>query len=188
MGETFEISLPGLREEPLINNPQNLIIFSRPKVGKSTLLTGLEDSLLLDIEDGSNYLKNIRVLKAKTVEEIKAIGKLIKEAGNPYKYIAIDTITALGPICIDYAEELYSRVPIGRYWFEPNRDGVTGKEIHGNILNLPKGGGYSFYWEAYEKIINYIMTWAPHLIQFGHVKDSEIGIKPEFHEKIFRSA
>ena len=108
-----EIVLPMTKVSAETKSPKNLIIFSKPKVGKTTLLANLENCLILDLEDGSDYVDAIK-LKAKSVDDIRAIGKAIKEAGYPYKYIAVDTITALEEMCIPFAEDLYSKSSMGK--------------------------------------------------------------------------
>ena len=156
------------------HNPKNLIIFSKPKTGKTSLLAGLEGALILDLEDGSDFVDAVKI-KARSIADIRAIGKAIKEAGYPYKYIGIDTITALEDMAIDYAEEIYAKTPMGKGWFEATRDGErSGKEKYGNILNMPEGAGYKWHREAYQKVLDYIMTWAPNIIQLGHVKDIKL--------------
>jgi hypothetical protein len=159
-----EIVLPMTKVSAETKSPKNLIIFSKPKVGKTTLLANLENCLILDLEDGSDYVDAIK-LKAKSVDDIRAIGKAIKEAGYPYKYIAVDTITALEEMCIPFAEDLYSKSSMGKNWF------TDGKPKYGNILNMPNGAGYPWLREAFTKVVDYIKTWAPRIILVGHVKD-----------------
>ena len=161
----MEIKLPTGKVPAEAASPRNLIIFSKPKTGKTTLLSQLDDCLILDLEKGSKYLEAMKV-EANSIEEIKHIGKAIKEAGNPYKYVAVDTITALEEMCIPYAEELYTRSPMGKNW------PTEGKAKHGSLLNLPNGAGYPWLREAFVKVIDYIKTWAPRTILVGHVKDT----------------
>lgn len=156
-------------------NPKNLILFSRPKTGKTSLFAQLEGFLILDLENGSNYVDAIK-LKASSIDEIKKIGAAIKEAGYPYNGIIVDTCTALEEMCIPYAELIYSKTSMGKNWFKANATGTgyaddAGKKMYGNILNMPMGAGYPFLREAFSKIIDYIKTWAPHIILSGHVKD-----------------
>jgi energy-coupling factor transporter ATP-binding protein EcfA2 len=161
----MEIKLPTGKVPAAHKSPKNLIIFSKPKAGKTTLLSQLDDCLILDLENGSDYVDAMKV-KATSLAEIKQIGAAIKEAGNPYKYIAVDTITALEEMCIPYAEELYTRSPMGKNW------PTEGKAKHGSLLNLPNGAGYPWLREAFVKVIDYIKTWAPRTILVGHVKDT----------------
>jgi stage III sporulation protein SpoIIIAA len=91
MGEVFEVVLPTMNVPISNTNPRNLIIFSKPKTGKTTLVAGLPNCLLLDLEKGSDYVSAMKI-QASNIEEIKAIGKAIKEADYPYEYICIDTI------------------------------------------------------------------------------------------------
>jgi energy-coupling factor transporter ATP-binding protein EcfA2 len=159
-----EIILPMTKVSAETKSPKNLIIFSKPKVGKTTLLSQLENCLILDLEDGSDYVDAVKI-KAKSIDDIRAIGKAIKEAGYPYKYVAVDTITALEEMCIPFAEDLYSKSSMGKNWF------TDGKPKYGSILNMPNGAGYPWLREAFTKVVDYLKTWAPRIILVGHVKD-----------------
>jgi hypothetical protein len=169
-----EIKLPTKKVKATAQSPKNLIIFSKPKVGKTALLAGLDNCLILDLEDGSDYVDALKI-KAKSVEDIKAIGEEIKKQGLPYKYIAIDTITALEEICVPFAEILYSRTSMGKNWFKKNTDGTlspqSGKAAYGNVLNLPNGAGYVYLRNAITKMTEYLKSLAPRIILVGHVKD-----------------
>ena len=169
-----EIKLPLKKVKAETQSPKNLIIFSKPKVGKTALLAYLDNCLIIDLESGTDYVDALKI-KASSVEDIKNIGEEIKKAGNPYTYIALDTITALEEICIPYAELLYSKKAMGKSWFKQTADGKlardSGKAQYGNILNLPNGAGYSYLREAMTKIIEYVKTLAPRIILVGHIKD-----------------
>jgi len=159
-----EIKLPTEIVKAVHKSPKNLILIAKPKVGKTTLLSKLENCLILDLEDGSDYVDAMKV-KARSIKDIKAIGDQIKASGYPYDIIAVDTITALEDMCIPYAEDLYAKSPGGKNWFTEN------KAKYGNILNLPNGSGYAWLREAFTKLTDYIKTWAPKVILVGHIKD-----------------
>jgi hypothetical protein len=159
------IVLPTKKVGALVKSPKNLIIFSKPKVGKTTLLAGLDNCLIIDLEEGTDYVEALKV-KARSVSDIARIGEAIKAAGKPYKYIAVDTITALEEMCIPRAEELYSKSLQGKNWYS------KGKLEYKSILNLPNGAGYPWLKEAFTEVVNYIKTLAPYIIQVGHIKDT----------------
>jgi hypothetical protein len=117
-------------------NPKNLIIFSKPKTGKTSLVAELPNCLILDLEKGSNYVDALKI-KVESFDHLKEIGKEILKQGKPYDYIAIDTITALEEMATGYAEILYSQTPIGKKWFLPG----GGKEKYKVITFLPDGAG-----------------------------------------------
>jgi hypothetical protein len=170
------IKLPTKKVKAESKSPKNLIIFAKPKVGKTSMLAELEDCLIIDLEDGSDYVDALK-LKADSIEAIKAIGEEIKKANYPYKYIALDTITKLEELCIPYAEKIYSNKPMGKSWFKKAADGKSlssesGKAQYGNILNLPNGAGYPYLREAMTKVIEYVKTLAPRIILVGHIKDT----------------
>ena len=172
-----EFILPMQKVKASTQSPKNLILFSAPKVGKTELVAGLENNLILDMEDGSDYVDAIKI-KVKTVQDIKAVGVKIKEAGYPYDYVTCDTVTALEEMCKPYAELLYSRTPMGKNWFKKDKDGnlvpESGKRTYGDITSLPKGGGYTYLRQAFTNIVEHIKTFAPRIILLGHVKDSQI--------------
>lgn len=156
-------------------NPKLMVIFSKPKTGKTSLFAQLDNFLILDLEKGSDFVSGLK-LKANSIEDIQKIGNNIKLAGYPYKGIIVDTCTALEDMCIPYAEQIYSKTSMGKNWFKANAAGTgyaddSGKKQYGSILNMPMGAGYPFLREAFFKIIEYIKTWAPHIILSGHVKD-----------------
>lgn len=169
-----EVTLPKKKSAAVHKSPKNLIIFSKPKVGKTSLLAELDDCLILDLEKGSDYVDAMKI-QVSSVEEIKAIGEQIKKEDYPYKYIAIDTITALEEMCVPYAEKIYSKTSIGKNWFKVNADGSlasdSGKAIYGNILQMPNGAGYPYLRDAFTRVIEYVKTLAPRIILIGHIKD-----------------
>lgn len=132
--EEKKIVLPMEAAPAKIKNPRNLIIFSKYKVGKTSALAQLPNSLIIDLENGSDYVSG-RILKANSVEDIKTIGKAIEEAGKPYKYVIIDNVTKLEEMCIPYAELLYSKTLPGKNWF------TQSKSQYGGLLALPNGAG-----------------------------------------------
>ena len=173
------IVLPTAKVSAATKSPKNLIIFSKPKVGKTSLLAELPNCLILDLESGSDYVDALK-LKATSVGEIKEIGKAIIEAGKPYDYIAVDTITALETMCVTEAEKMYMATPMGKpTWLKklPDNSGwdpSSQKFKYGSILNLPNGQGYGYLREAIVSVIEYIKTLAPRVILLGHVKDAMI--------------
>lgn len=148
-------------------SPSNMVIFSKPKVGKTSILADLPECLILDLQKGTNFI-DAMAIHATSVEDIVEIGKAIRAKETPpYKFIAIDTGTDLEEMCIPYAEKLYMKTPMGSNWLEPKQ----GKDKYGSILNMPNGSGYPWLREAFTKMLNYIKTWAPRTIISCHVKD-----------------
>ena len=161
------ITLPTGIVGAVTKSPKNLVIFSKPKVGKTTLLSQLKDSLLIDLEDGSDYVAAVKI-KITTIQDLFNLETAILSAGKPYKYIAIDTISALEELCLPYAEHMYSKTPMGANWFLAG----GGKSKYGSILNMPNGSGYPWQRAAFEEVIKRFKLLCPHLILLGHVKDT----------------
>ena len=162
--ESTPIVLPTTPVAATVTNPKNLIIYAKPKIGKTSALIQLDNALLIDLEDGSDYVSGLKI-KAHNVADIRRIGDAIIAANRPYKYIIIDTITALEEMCIPLAEETYSHTAIGKSWF------TKGKLEYGSIINLPNGSGYFWLRNAFDKVIGFIKQLAPYIVFVGHVKD-----------------
>ena len=147
-------------------NPKRLIVYSKPKTGKTTAFAGLDDNLIIDLESGADYVEALKV-KANNLQELKEVGKAIKEAGHPYKYITIDTVTALEDMVMPLAISLYQKTPMGK-----NYSGDS-------ILTLPNGAGYLYIRQAFFQVLDFIDTLAPHIILSGHIKDKQVVDKGE---------
>ena len=147
-------------------NPKRLIVYSKPKTGKTTAFAGLDDNLIIDLENGADYVEALKV-KANNLQELKEVGKAIKEANYPYKYITIDTVTALEDMVMPLAISLYQKTPMGK-----NYSGDS-------ILTLPNGAGYLYIRQAFFQVLDFIDTLAPHIILSGHIKDKQVDDKGE---------
>lgn len=157
--------LPTKREKPKKIDPTKIVIFSLPKVGKSSALSALDNNLIIDLEDGADYYDTMSV-KASNVSELNEIATAIEEAGNPYKYITIDTITVLQDMVGDLAIYMYKQTPMGKSY--------KGSDI----LTLPNGAGYYYHRKAFDKIVDRFDSLCETLILVGHVKDKYIEKKP----------
>lgn len=165
---TTGIVLPTSIVKSIVKSPKNMIIFSKPKVGKTTLLSKLDGCLIIDLENGSDYVDALK-LKATNITELYAIATAITNASKPYKYIAIDTITALEEMCVPLAEHDYWKSPMGTNWYTPE---TGGKAKYKSILNLPNGAGYPWLRNAFERTMTMLKGLAPHVIFVGHIKDT----------------
>ncbi len=152
------IELPKERIKAESKSPRKLLIYSAPKVGKTTVGSMLDNNLMLDFENGATFLDSMRV----HIPDLKVLDEVVKAivaAGKPYKYGTVDTTTRLEELVLPYALKLYKDTPMGA-----NFKGD-------NVLTLPNGAGYLYLREAYTKISNIIDSLFPRIIYFGHLKD-----------------
>lgn len=147
-------------------NPKRIVIYSKPKTGKTTAYAGLENNLILDLENGTDYVDALKV-KINNLQELLDTGKAIKEAGCPYKFVTIDTVTALEDMIMPLAVKLYKQTAMGK-----NFDGTS-------VITLPNGAGYLYIRQAFFQVLDFIDTLAPHIILSGHIKDKQVDDKGE---------
>jgi len=162
----MSIVLPTSKVKAERVNPKRLIIYSKPKTGKTTAYAGLEDNLIIDLENGSDYVEALKV-KVSSLQELLDTGKAIKAAGSPYKFVTIDTVTALEDMIMPLAIKLYRATAMGK-----NFDGDT-------VVTLPNGAGYLYIRQAFFQVLDFIDTLAPTIILSGHIKDKVVDDKGE---------
>ena len=162
----MSIVLPTKKVKKERVNPKRLIIYSKPKTGKTTAFAGLKNNLILDLENGSGYVEALKV-KIDNLQELLDTGKAIKEADKPYDYVTVDTVTALETMVMPLAIKLYRKTPMGKNF---SGDDITA---------LANGAGYLYIRQAFFQVLDFIDTLAPHIILSGHIKDKVVDDKGE---------
>jgi hypothetical protein len=163
--------LPKEKSTPKVNNPKFLILFGRPKAGKSTLMANLDNNLIIDLENGYQALSAL-IVQARTVNDFaeiaNALREEIKNTGKfPYKHITIDNATRLEEMCLSYACQLYRQTPMGKTY--------QGTDIR----TLPNGSGYMYLRQAVRKVIDMFRDLCESLILVAHVKEKMINKEGE---------
>tara|TARA_R100000781_G_C4065922_1_gene122789 strand:- start:403 stop:1059 length:657 start_codon:yes stop_codon:yes gene_type:complete len=75
------------------DNPKIMLLYGAPKVGKTTMLSQLDDCLILDTEQGSRMVSG-HILELNSKDDLMAFYKEAEE-GHSFKYVALDTIDKL---------------------------------------------------------------------------------------------
>ncbi len=165
------IVLPKEKVKAKVENPRFLIIFGKPKAGKTTLASKLDNNLIIDLEGGSEFLEALAV-QARSVKDLGEIANAIREeikstGKKPYKYITLDNASRLEEICLSYAATLYRQTPMG-------------KNYSGNdVRTLPNGSGYMYLQQAVRKVIDMFRDLCDNFILIGHLKDKMINKEGE---------
>lgn len=160
------IVLPTNKVPATSTNPHFLIIYGRPKSGKTSSLAQLEGNLIIDLEGGSTFIDALAV-QARDVNTLGEIAQAIRaknsEVGHSfYKRITIDNATRLEEICLPYAATLYRQTPIAKNW--------KGTDVR----TLPNGSGYFYIRQAVRKVIDMFRDLCDEFILVGHVKDVQV--------------
>lgn len=165
-----------------VEEPSKMLIFALPKVGKTTITAQLPNSLLIDLENGSEFVKGVKQnVKKKAAEkgvhQIKYLTELANairaknaELGRAaYDFIIIDPLTTLENLAMELAAMEYRKSIIGQNW--------TGTNI---IKDVQKGAGYEWLRDSFEKLYKMFDGLAGKaLILLGHVKLTSIAKKGE---------
>ncbi len=177
----MKIELPKSKIPATRVNPKSMVIFSQPKVGKTTICAELDNSLIIDVEDGSEFVDAVKINVLELTKEqskekgkeilpiqvLKGIIDTIKEANKErgdyvYKVGILDTVTALEPIVLPLAKKLYKATTMGRNW------------MGDDVTTLPNGAGYGYTRKALAMIISELEELFDTLIILGHVKAKDV--------------
>lgn len=163
--------LPTEKVPAVVTDPRFLIVYGRPKSGKTSCLAQLPNNLIIDLEGGSMFIEALAV-QARSVSDLGDIASAIRakntEVGhNFYKRITIDNATRLEEICLSYAATLYRQSPVGKNW--------KGTDVR----TLPNGSGYFYIRQAVRKVIDMFKELCDEFILVGHVKDVQIDTNGE---------
>jgi AAA domain len=150
------IILPTTVQKAKSINPKTIVIYGKPKTGKTTALSKLPSCLIIDVEAGSAFIDGMIVQPPENAGPVarfkwlKELAATIKEAGKPYDYVAIDTLSQLDIDAEWVGTYNYMNSITGKKF---NRDS-EGKVIkpsdpnYESVLTLGNGYGYRYTREA----------------------------------------
>ena len=135
-------------------NPSLLTVFGQSKVGKTTMLSKLNNCLIIDTEKGTRYVDALKV-HVNNSTELKEVVKALKgDEGTIYDYLALDTI-----------DNVVS-------WFE--KDVARDNNVD-SFAKIPFGDGYNQVRTRVMNMIAALMDCCDHVIIIGHRKKTIIG-------------
>lgn len=182
------IVLPTERRKATDYNPRLLVIFGKPKCGKSSLMASLESNLIIDLEDGYRSL-DVMCVQARSAADIFQIKALIEQKNHEngdkpfYRFITIDNASRLEEMSLAYAAALYRKTSMGKGWgYKQDKIGNVLKDASGkpvvdpkaDIRQLPNGGGYLYLRMALKEMVHMFQPLCDTLILVCHVKDKQI--------------
>ena len=80
----MEFKLPKTIVKASRKSPKNMVIYGPPKIGKTTMLSKLDNCLIIDLEDGSDMVDALKV-KVNSLAELANLGREIRKAIRPQK-------------------------------------------------------------------------------------------------------
>ena len=183
-----EIILPTERRKATDYNPRLMVLFGKPKSGKSSLMASLDNNLIIDLEDGYRSL-DVMCVQARSAADMfnikAAIEKKNHENGDKpfYRFITIDNATRLEEMSIVFANSLYRKTSMGQSWgYQKDKIGNLLKDANGkpvpdpkaDVRQLPNGAGYLYMRQALKEMINMFKPLCDTLVLVCHVKDKQI--------------
>ena len=149
------IILPTAKRGIIQMDPALLVLYGQSKVGKTKILTDLEDCLIIDTEKGTHTYEALAI----TVSSLAELGAVLQEVKKPehagrYKYVAVDTLDNVVAWMEAAIAKSYQVKTIG---------------------DIPYGAGYGVIREKVLNFMKSLRTVAPRVILTGHRKKAIIG-------------
>lgn len=157
--------------------PKKMLIFGSVKVGKTSSVAQLPNSLIIDLESGSNYFECASIdIKDEALKNgvhyinyFKGVAEEIKKANiaagkKVYDFIILDSLSVLEDMADQLATAEYKKT-------------VQGKSFIGEsvITGLSKGAGWALARESMDKLLNIYENLAGKcLIYLGHQKAASL--------------
>ncbi len=151
--------IPTKRQPARAVDPSLLILYGMPKVGKTSSLAQLPNTIILDTERGSSFINAI-TLTVNTYPDFKDACSSIRSNPHKFSYIAIDTFDGMERICTIEAKTRYLASNMGSTF--------KGQNI---LTELAQGAGYPWLWDVVKEVLNEVRTLAPRVILVCHVKE-----------------
>ena len=181
------IVLPTERRKATDYNPRLMVLFGKPKCGKSSLMASLDSNLIIDLEDGYRAL-DVMCVQARNAADIfnikAAIEQKNQEVGkNFYRFITIDNATRLEEMSLFYANALYRKTSMGQAWgYKKDKIGNILQDANGkpvidpkaDVRLLPNGAGWLYMRKALKEMVAMFQPLCDTLILVCHVKDKQI--------------
>lgn len=171
--------------------PKDLIVYSQPKMGKTTIMAELTKKLkgkglILNLEAGGTdyvdgYYVNCYEHPADSFKEAitryKEVIKELQENPGTYDYLIIDSLTVLDAWSDIAGTYKYMSTPIGKNF---NRDAKTGRVLSHtdtewkSVTTIGDGNGWRYPRMWFMDQIELLSSLVPYRIWVGHVKDKYI--------------
>lgn len=160
------VTIPEGLVQPSRVNPQCLLLYGVPKVGKTVAAAALPNSLILELEpSGADFVaaRKIDIPDMKTLQEVLKKLTALRAAGTPAcTRLVIDTIDEVERLCDPWALAQY-------------KASVLGKDFQGtSIVELPQGAGYGRLRDAMGEALWLFSRASEEVILLAHVRDKYI--------------
>lgn len=144
---------------------QIILLYGRPKIGKSTLCSYFPDALFIATEPGLNHLSVFKVNVNNWnvfLEVCKEIAAEVASGKCRYKTLVIDTIDNLVQMCNEY---------------------ICQQNDLDHISDMPMGKGWAKATAELTRVINKLSMLGIGLILVGHSKQEEIETKTKKYNR-----
>lgn len=157
---------------PTRTTPNLLVLYSQPKIGKTTALSQLPGNMILEVDNngtGADFLTCMRH-PIKKYEDLMEYCDAVIAASKPYKYGSLDSLSEFIDLCEIHATAVYRRSNAGRSF-----TGRSVLELTGPDFNP----GYRWLRLSFKEAINKLLLAFPTVILVGHIRDKFINIEDE---------
>jgi len=168
------MELPKKARPPKRTEPRSLLIYSAPKLGKTSLTAQIPDSLLVELEKGGADAVEARVIEITDPIKLPELCKQIKE-DKSIKVIIVDTLSQLDAWSEITGTYRYQKKPQGKSFNVIDNIRVRrGHPAWDTVHSLGQGYGYRYSRDEMKDWYNMFMATGKIVVFLAHIKDKFI--------------
>ena len=151
------MKLPTTKTKPKTDFAKmNTLIFSNPKVGKSTFCSHIPGALFAPTEEGLNYLEVNRIPLVDRWEQVLDLGRALAKEDHNYKMVIVDTVDQAFNRCEEY---------------------ICKREKAVKISDIDMGAGYAMVKKEFIRVMTKFNSLGLGLVFNSHSKLREVKTK-----------
>jgi len=156
------------------SEPRSLLIYSAPKLGKTSIAAQIPKSLLVEMEKGGADAVDARVMEIDNPNDLKPLFTMLK-AEKGIEVIVLDTLSKMDEWSEITGTESYQQKPQGKSFNVAN-----GKRLPRNhpswdsVHSLGQGFGYRYSRDEMKTWYNQAINTGKVVIFLAHIKDKFI--------------
>jgi hypothetical protein len=167
-----------LAKDPILyKEPRRFLFYGAEKIGKTSIVTELDNAAILDLDDGSGFKECIRY-QIRSLTDLEDFRDAHIAAGYPHKFIVVDTITKLEEFVHMLATRMYMGTNQGKGFNKDKAGKILPESEWDMVVDVLGQNGYRWFTLAWRYIMDEIVlpmgNESTRFIFIGHVKDKFI--------------
>lgn len=156
------------------SEPRSLLIYAAPKIGKTSIVAQIPNSLLVEMERGGADAVDARVIEINNPNDLKPLFAQLKDE-NDIEVIVLDTLSKMDEWSEITGTESYQKKPQGKAFNVANGKRLPRSHpAWDSVHSLGQGFGYRYSRDEMKHWYNQAINTNKTVVFLAHIKDKFI--------------